>query len=76
MNKLFGSGPLASTLGGAGFNRHLLHHWEPQLSCTRLAELERFLENTELKPALDAHRTSYVREWLRLFGSRPARGEA
>ena len=35
-----GDGPLASTLGGAGFNRHLLHHWEPKISYTRFRELE------------------------------------
>jgi fatty acid desaturase len=41
--RMFGDGPVASTLGGAGFNRHLLHHWEPQVSYTRLKDLERFL---------------------------------
>lgn len=28
VNRMFGDGPLASTLGAAGFNRHLLHSWE------------------------------------------------
>ena len=41
VNRLFGDGPISSTFGGAGFNRHLLHHWEPAVPFTRLRELER-----------------------------------
>jgi len=67
VNRMFGSGPIASTLGGAGFNRHLLHHWEPQISYTRLPDLERFLMDTELAGLLKRHRTSYVRTFVRLF---------
>ena len=43
-NRLFGDGPVANTLGSAGFNRHALHHWEPQVSLHRLRELERYLD--------------------------------
>jgi fatty acid desaturase len=67
VNRLFGDGPLASTLGSAGFNRHALHHWEPQVSCTRIAELERFLDRTELAPLLRERRTSYRETFLRLL---------
>lgn len=59
VNRLFGEGPVASTLGGAGFNRHLLHHWEPQISYTRLGEVERYLMRTSAAPALDARRSTY-----------------
>jgi fatty acid desaturase len=65
--RIFGDGPLASTFGGAGFNRHLLHHWEPQVSYTRLPDLELFLMRTELQPVLAARRTSYVRTFRGLF---------
>jgi fatty acid desaturase len=67
MSRLFGDGPIASTLGGAGFNRHLLHHWEPQVSYTRLRELEEFLLDTDLGDALRARRTSYWKTFLRLL---------
>lgn len=67
VNRLFGSGPLASTLGGAGFNRHLLHHWDPGVSCTRLADLEAFLSGTEMAPALQHRRTTYLATARRLF---------
>lgn len=68
VNRLFGSGPLASTLGGAGFNRHLLHHWDPGVSCTRLADLERFLDGTAARPALAEARTTYLAAARRLWG--------
>ena len=60
VNRLFGDGPLASTLGGAGFNRHLLHHWEPQISYTRLGEVERYLMRTDAAQALQERRSTYL----------------
>ena len=60
VNRLFGDGPLASTLGGAGFNRHLLHHWEPQVSYTRLGEVERFLLRTSVADAIRARQSTYL----------------
>jgi len=67
MTRMFGTGPMASTMGGAGFNRHLLHHWEPQISYTRLRDLERFVLDT---PAADVFRrqtTTYARAFARLM---------
>jgi fatty acid desaturase len=66
-NRLFGDGPLASTFGSAGFNRHALHHWEPQISCTRLRDLEGYLERTQLAPYLAERQTSYRETLLRLL---------
>jgi fatty acid desaturase len=65
--RLFGTGWLASTFGGAGFNRHLLHHWEPQVSYTRLADLERFLADTPMAAIMNRRRTSYHEAFRRLF---------
>jgi fatty acid desaturase len=65
--RLFGTGWFASTFGGAGFNRHLLHHWEPQVSYTRLADLERFLAETPMITVMDSRRTSYHEAFRRLF---------
>lgn len=66
-NRLFGDGPVASTFGSAGFNRHALHHWEPQVSCTRLRDLERYLERTELAPYIAERQTTYRDTLLRLL---------
>jgi len=60
VNRLFGDGPLASTLGGAGFNRHLLHHWEPQISYTRLRELEAYILRTDAATELRRRQSTYL----------------
>jgi fatty acid desaturase len=67
VNRLFGSGPLASTVGSAGFNRHAIHHWEPQLSYTRLADVEAYLLRTEVAPLIRERQTTYVDTFLRLL---------
>lgn len=65
--RLFGDDALAATFGGAGFNRHLLHHWEPQVSYTRLPHLEQFLANTPVKTIMESRRASYVAAFWKLF---------
>jgi fatty acid desaturase len=67
VNRLFGSGPFASTMGSAGFNRHAIHHWEPQLSYTRLADLEAYLLRTEVAPLVRERQTTYADTFLRLL---------
>ena len=66
-SRMFKQGPISSTLGGAGFTRHLLHHWEPQVSYTNLRELEEYLEQTPLGDIVRARRTTYARTFLTLF---------
>lgn len=73
VTRLFGDGIVASTFGGAGFNRHLLHHWEPQVSYTRLRELEGFLLRTRAAPILESRRTTYARVLRELIRSDNAR---
>ncbi len=68
VNRLFGSGPLASSFGQAGFNRHLLHHWDPQVSYTRLKDLERFLMDTPIgAEVIENHRTTYAETFVKLY---------
>ena len=67
VTRLFGDGAFARTFGGAGFNRHLLHHIEPQISYTRLQELESYLMTTSAATALDARRSSYGRTFVELL---------
>jgi fatty acid desaturase len=59
VTRLFGDGSFARIFGAAGFNRHMLHHLEPQVSCTRLSDLETFLMTTSASAELDARRTTY-----------------
>ncbi len=49
------------TFGGAGFNRHLIHHWDPQLSYTRFSEMERFLKESQLGDFYRSRETTYLR---------------
>jgi fatty acid desaturase len=65
--RIFGDSLFARLLGSSGFNRHLLHHWEPQISYTRLAELERFLNDTQMRDILDRRRTTYQAAFRQLF---------
>lgn len=67
ISRMFGNDIFSVTFGAAGFNRHLLHHWEPQVSYTRLAELETFLLRTELTPVIEARRCSYWGIFRELF---------
>ncbi len=67
VNRMFGTGPIASTLGGAGFNRHLLHHFDPQISYTNLAEVEEFLNDSNVSPILEQCRTGYFRTFFHLL---------
>ena len=69
VTRLFRPGPVGSTLGAAGFNRHLLHHWDPQVSYTRLADVERFLAQTDLAASLRTTRTTYLQTFVRLFSA-------
>lgn len=66
-NRIF-SGGLARTFGSAGFDRHLLHHLEPQISYTNLRELENYLSKTPLAPQLKKHQTTYFKTFISLLG--------
>jgi fatty acid desaturase len=59
-NRLFGTGFISRTFGSAGFNRHLLHHWDPAISYTRFEEMEQYFLNTQLARVMEANRTTYV----------------
>ncbi|TKD51730.1 fatty acid desaturase family protein [Sphingomonas baiyangensis] len=67
VTRLFDDGVFARIFGGAGFNRHLLHHLEPQISYTRLADLEAFIMQTTMRADLAARRTTYARTFAELL---------
>ena len=59
--RIFDEGLFARTFGGAGFNKHLLHHWEPTISYTNFGELEKFYNNIDTtKHIFSERKTSYV----------------
>lgn len=46
--RMFKPGPISYFLGGAGFDRHLIHHWLPHNSYTNFDEILKILDGTEL----------------------------
>jgi len=66
--RLFRAGPFASTFGGAGFTRHLLHHWDSSVSYTNLADVEAFLHGCAVARPYLAAKTSYLRAFRALYG--------
>lgn len=59
--RTFGAGVLDRLVGGAGFNRHILHHWCPQVSYTRFDELEDALcQSPTIAELLERQRSSYL----------------
>jgi fatty acid desaturase len=65
--RIFGSDVLSSLFGSAGFNRHLLHHWEPHVSYTNLPQMEAYLLDTEVAPLIEMRRASYAGTFVKLF---------
>jgi fatty acid desaturase len=65
--RMFGTNVFSSIFGGAGFNRHLLHHWEPSISYTNLPELEAYLLDTDVAPLIEMRRSSYFKTFASLF---------
>lgn len=58
-HRIFGTDFFSRYFGAAGFNRHLLHHYDPSISYTNFDELEDFLKNTSASEGLISKRTTY-----------------
>ncbi|QDO96356.1 hypothetical protein FNB15_03265 [Ferrovibrio terrae] len=67
-SRMFVAGPISATFGGAGFDRHLLHHLEPSIPYERLADFEAFLGKTDLGAVLVGAPATYRRAFAALFG--------
>ncbi|PWU01210.1 MAG: hypothetical protein C5B52_07685 [Bacteroidetes bacterium] len=65
--RLFGNNPFQKSFGSAGFNKHLLHHLEPNISYTRLNDLQKFLEESDIGESVKQKRTSYTITFFTLF---------
>lgn len=66
VNRVFGTDIISRNFGGAGFNRHLLHHFDPSVSYTCFDKLENFLMTTPAKDLIEANRTTYLKTFLAL----------
>jgi fatty acid desaturase len=59
VNRMFGTDPFSRYFGAAGFNRHLLHHWDPTISYTRFDEMLDYLRGTSLAEPARIATTNY-----------------
>jgi len=60
VSRLFVHTLLSSSFGSAGFTRHMIHHWDPQISYTRLKDIEDFLTGSEKTASIiRSSKTSY-----------------
>lgn len=68
VNRIFKKTPFSFFFGGAGFDKHLIHHWDPSVSYTRLQDVEDFLLQTEVaKELIIKSKTSYSTTFLKLL---------
>jgi fatty acid desaturase len=73
VNRTFGTDLFSRYFGAAGFNRHLLHHWDPTVSYTRFDEMQIFFNGTHLHGWLERAQSSYAATFAALL--RKARNE-
>jgi fatty acid desaturase len=70
ISRLFVHTLLSSSFGAAGFTRHLIHHWDPQLSYTRLGAAEAFLmECDQTAAVLRSSATTYLKTVKKLLAA-------
>ena len=67
VNQMFGIGFFSRYFGGAGFNRHLLHHLDPSISSTRFDEFEEFLMRSSCASEINECRNTYWNKFKELF---------
>jgi fatty acid desaturase len=61
ISRLFIHSIFSSSFGSAGFTRHLIHHWDPQISYTRLKDIEEFLTKSDKTSGIiKQSKTSYT----------------
>ncbi len=70
ISRIFYHTLLSGSFGAAGFTRHMIHHWDPQASYTRMKDIEQFLEEDEKTAAiLRESRTSYITVFKKLYNA-------
>jgi fatty acid desaturase len=70
LSRLFVHTILSSSFGSAGFTRHMIHHWDPQISYTRLKDIEEFLTASEkTAPIIQSSKTTYTSVFKKLLAA-------
>ena len=70
VSRLFAHTILSSSFGSAGFTRHMIHHWDPQVSYTQLARIEAFLlQCDKVAPIIKTSKTTYLKTVKKLLAA-------
>jgi fatty acid desaturase len=69
-SKLFTLRRSSKIFGAMGFDRHLIHHWDPSISARNLAEVHKFLLTTQLSQMLIDIPTTYTSAAKNLWSAR------
>ena len=67
LTRIFDDGFFSRTFGAAGFNRHLIHHWEPSLSYTVYDEVLDYLNDTSLADIIARRKSTYLGVFIGLM---------
>lgn len=70
VSRLFVHTLVSSSFGSAGFTRHMIHHWDPLISYTRLKDIEEFLTTCEkTAPVIRSSKTTYTKVFKKLIAA-------
>jgi len=70
ISRLFVHTIVSSSFGSAGFTRHMIHHWDPLISYTRLKDIEEFLSTCEkTAPVIESSKTTYTKVFKKLIAA-------
>lgn len=70
INRLFNHNIFSIYFGSAGFNSHLIHHFDPFISYTRFRDIELYLLNSDYEYFIRNNKTSYFSAFRKLFKAR------
>jgi fatty acid desaturase len=70
VSRLFVHSIISGSFGSAGFTRHMIHHWDPQISYTRLKDIEEFLTTcAKTAPIIQSSKTTYSKVIKKLIAA-------
>jgi fatty acid desaturase len=68
VSRLFQFNLISRFFGGAGFTHHMIHHWDPQISYTRLKDVQKFLLNcSATREIISSSQTTYTQTIKKIF---------
>lgn len=71
ISRIFSGSLFSRLFGPAGFNKHMIHHWDPNVPFSALADIETFLlECKRTEAIIKSSRTTYFSAFRKLFISR------